>query len=133
MPRRLTDTMNWEEICEHTLTKIGHKLKQGEVSIFRKWFAEREKVGYLFDQTMILRCFRIWQDLQKGLDHFIVISGREGFGKTTLSFQIAAWVNPDGFDIGNVCYGAKSYIDILSKKAEEYTKGLDDGTKKDNK
>ena len=132
MPRKLQDELSWEELCEHTLNKIGHKLKLSEIQIFRNWFAERESVGYLFDPTMILRCFRIWQDLQKGLDHFVVISGREGFGKTTLSFQIAAWVNPQGFTIKNVCYGAKQYLDILSKKADEYVKEIED-EKKQNK
>ncbi len=120
MPKPLEEGMTWEEIYEHIHIKIGHKLKVTEQTTFKKWFMEREGIGYLFDPILILRCFRIWQDLQRDLDHFIVCSGREGYGKTTLSFAVAAWVTPKGFSLDNVCYGAKRYLDILSKKVEEY-------------
>ena len=120
MPAKLEEGKTWEEIHDHIYSQIGHQLKKSEDKTFKKWFMYREKIGFLFDSIMILRCFRIWQEIQKHLDHFIVISGREGFGKTTLSFQIAAWVNPDGFELGNVCYGAKRYLDILSIKAVKY-------------
>ena len=117
MPRRIEDGKTWEQVYEEVNNKIGYKFSKKDRPIFKKWFLYREKVGYLFDAVMILRCFRIWQEIERNLDHFIVISGREGYGKTTLSFAISAWVNPDGFSLANVCYGAKSYLDILSKKA----------------
>lgn len=115
----LTKQYSWEELCGLTLEKIQGSLKATEIPTFKKWFMKREKVGYLFDYQMILRCFRIWQELEQGLDHFLVIAGREGFGKSTFSFQIAAWVNPNGFGLNNICYGTKSYLDILSRKAKE--------------
>jgi hypothetical protein len=120
MSNALEDRMTPTELCEHVLTKIGHKLKSEELETFKKWFIYRvEKVGYLFDYLLVLRCFRIWQELCAGLDHFIVIEGREGFGKSTLSFQIAAWISPDSFDINHICYSAKDYISILQKEAEK--------------
>ena len=76
----LEKQMSWEELCEQTISKLSRKLKPSEVPSFRRWFMYREKVGYLFDYILILRCFRIWQELEQGLDHFIVISGREGLG-----------------------------------------------------
>ena len=130
MPRKIEEGKTWEEVHDHVYNLIGHKLKVSEEKTFKKWFMYREKIGILFDSIMILRCFRIWQEIQKNLDHFIVISGREGFGKTTLSFQIAAWVNPDGFELGNVCYGAKRYLEILSKKAVKYRTA--EGTKSES-
>ncbi len=119
MPRELEKEMPWDKLCIHVLGKIGGKLKKNEIPIFKRWFMDRECLGYLFDYILILRCFKIWQELKDGLDHFIIICGREGFGKSTLSFQIAAWVNPQGFNLKNVCYGAKDYLDILGRKAEE--------------
>jgi len=127
MPRILDQEMNWEELCEYTIKQLGNGLKPKETIMFRKWFIEREVVGKLFDPILTLRCFRIWKELNDNLDHFVVICGREGFGKTTLSFQIAAWVNPN-FDLTNVCYGAKHYLDILSKKANSFHQELNSET-----
>jgi len=115
----LENKYSWDELCEKTLFKLQEKLKEKEIPTFKKWFMERERIGYLFDYQMVLRCFRIWQELQKGLDHFMVLSGREGFGKSTFSFQIASWVNPD-FNLNNVCYGVRDYLDVLSRKVGEY-------------
>ena len=109
---------NWSELCDYVFSKIGNKLGKKDQGTFKKWFMARERVGWLIDIGMVLRCYFIWKELMKGLDHFIVISGREGCGKTTLSFGISAWVTPNGFDLENVCYGAKQYLDILGKKSE---------------
>lgn len=116
---KLEEQMSWEELAEYTTNRLRPKLKPKEVPQFKKWFMEREKVGYRFDPVLILRCFRIWQDLKQGLDHFAVLSGREGAGKTTLSFQIGAWVNPN-FKLDNVTYGAESYINTLDRKLKQY-------------
>jgi len=113
----LEDVMTWKELYNHTLKQIGEKIKPSETTTFKKWFMEREKIGKRFDSVMVLRCFRIWQQLKNKLDHFIVLCGREGFGKSTFSFQIASWVNPN-FDMDNICYGAQSYLNILGKKAK---------------
>lgn len=119
MPKQLLDDMDWEQLCEHVLSKVGHQLKAKEIPTFRRWFIEREKIGYLFDYIMVLRCFRIWQELKDGLDHFIVISGREGYGKSTLSFQMAAWINPN-FRLKHITYDAKQYLDLMGEKAEQH-------------
>ena len=123
MPTRLTDRMTWGELCSHVLTKIH--IKEDELPMFRKWFMKRECVGYLIDPLMIKRCFFIWKELKNNLDHFIVLCGREGFGKSTLSFAIAAWINPS-FDLKNVCYGSKQYLDLLHEKQKEYVAAIDD-------
>lgn len=119
---KLENTMSWEEVHDHLFLKIGRKINKADRPIFKKWFMEREFLGLSFDAIMVLRCFRIWQEIEKGLDHFVVISGREGYGKSTLSFQIAAWINPKGFGLKNICYSAKEYLSVLSKKSEEYSK-----------
>ncbi|MFC1704715.1 hypothetical protein ACFLZ6_00115 [Nanoarchaeota archaeon] len=121
----LEDKYNWSELCDITVGKIEHKLKQKEVPSFKKWFMQREGIGYRFDYQLVLRAYRIWQELQNNLDHFAVISGREGFGKSTLALQLASWVNPN-FQLTNVCYGAKSFLDILGNRADEFIKVYDD-------
>ncbi len=115
----LEEKYNWKELCDLTLGRIKQYLKPREEATFKKWFMAREQLGYLFDYQMILRAFRIWQELKDGLDHFIVISGREGFGKSTFAIQLAAWVNPN-FTMSSICYGARGYLDVLGRKAEEY-------------
>lgn len=118
--------MSWEEICEHVLSKLPTKnfLEKNHPS-FRKWFMKRESLGYSLDPLTILRCYFITQELENKLDHFVVIGGREGLGKSTLSFMIAAWVNPS-FNLDNVCYGAKEYLNILKKKANIKKEDLTD-------
>lgn len=114
----LTNTMSWKEICEHVLGKIGHKIPAAQHDKFRRWFGVREKLGYLFDPVMILRVWTICQELESGLDHFVCLCGREGKGKSTLSFQLAAWVNPDGFSQKNIVFGAAQYLQVLKDKLD---------------
>ncbi len=106
-----------EELYQYHITRIRKLDPKFNPNFFKKWFMERiETVTAVFDSAMIMRCFMIWQDMQRGYDHFVVIAGGEGFGKSTLSFQMASWVNPN-FKLENVCYGARKYIEILQKKA----------------
>jgi len=120
MAKRLEDEYTWEEICDKTIIKIRHGFRlKGEEQKFRKWFMEREIIGYRFDPNMWLRCFKIWQELHNNLDHFIVISGREGCGKSTFANQIAATVNTNHV-VENNCVTAREYIDIMRAKAQEF-------------
>ena len=125
MVAKLTDTMNWEEIAVHVMNRLEGSIKKPEQAKFKKWFLAREGVGYLIDPTLILRAYNIWKEIKNHLDHFVCIEGREGFGKTTLAFALAAWVDPS-FCLTNVCYGAQDYLEILSKKAEAMAKGEHD-------
>ena len=116
IPQLLTEQMSWSELADYTINKLARFLEPSEHKTFKAWFLKREHIGHFFDYGLILRCFRICQEVENNLDHFIVIVGREGLGKSTLSFQIAAWINPN-FVIEHICYGAKAYLDILRKKA----------------
>lgn len=78
---------------------------------------ERETVGYLFDYILVLRCYRIWEELENNLDHFIVCSGREGRGKSTLSIQIASWIYPQ-FNLSHICYDAATFVGLLRLRAK---------------
>lgn len=114
------DKMTWPEICEQTIKKLSKSLgKDDEVNRFRKWFMEREVVGYRFDPIMIFRCYNIWKDLNKDYDHFVVLCGREGSGKTTFGSQIASWIYPK-FRIDNIVYGTGEYLKALKAKMAQY-------------
>lgn len=125
--------MTWEEIYELTYSKLKENIKKEEITSFKNWFMEREKLGYCFDYFLVYRCFKIWKELKNNLDHFVVISGREGLGKSTLAIQMMSWIYPE-LTLDNVTYNAEGFIDLLSKKAE--TEGekeitgiiLDEGT-----
>ena len=106
---------DWNDLCDHILTKIT--IKKGEQKKFREWFMEREPLGLRFDPKMIKRCYFIWKELKKGLDHFIVICGREGWGKSTLAINIAAWIDPR-FTKARIVSNTQEYLEQLHKKAD---------------
>lgn len=110
--------MSWNEICDRVINKIGSALKSdSEIKQFKTWFMEREIIGYRFDPMLILKSYYIGKQLHKNLDHFIVVCGKEGYGKSTIAFQIASWVNPN-FNLNNITYSANGYINILKRKAQ---------------
>jgi len=115
---KLEEQMTWPELCVYTSDRLKFK-NNAEKNKFKEWFMLREKVGYRFDHNLIFRAYKIWCELENNLDHFVVICGREGLGKTTLSIQIASWVWPE-FNIESIVYGSNDYIKLLKKKSEEY-------------
>lgn len=118
MPRTLEKEYTWPELCDLVLARLKEKIPAKEHTQFRKWFMEREKIGFLFDYKMVLRCYNIWKELKNNLDHFIVISGREGLGKSTLAMQIASWIEPS-FSTKDICYNAENFLEILRNRANE--------------
>lgn len=114
--QRLDETMTWQELANKTLNKISHIIPQKEHDKFLKWFAEREKIGYNFDPLLWARCYNIAKELHSNLDHFIVISGREGTGKSTLANQIASCIIPD-HKVENNCVKAEQYVEAMRRKA----------------
>ncbi len=48
--------------------------------------------------------------IKKNYDGFIVISGREGFGKSTLAGQIAVYLDPT-YDLSRCCFTADQFIE----------------------
>jgi len=117
----------WSDLCNHVFSKISDKLPENHHKKFKSWFMKREQIGYRFDYRMILRCYKIWVDLNDNLDHFVVISGREGAGKSTFSFQIASWIIP-WFTENNIVYTAAEYLKKLDKKSKKFLKSMEDGS-----
>lgn len=55
---------------------------------------------------------------KKDYDRFILLTGREGSGKTTLSLQIALYCDPT-FNIDRVCFTPEDFLDAV-ENAEKY-------------
>lgn len=133
---RLDQVYSWKELCNEVwLSLKDRKHCKNKEKLFKKWFMEREALGWLFGRDLVYRAWTISRDLAKGLDHFVVISGREGLGKSTLAMQLAAWVCPN-FVLENIVYGAQSYVTFLQERLVQYNNGdlvstalvLDEGT-----
>lgn len=56
--------------------------------------------------------------IKKNYDGFVLICGREGFGKTTLSFQIAMYCDPT-FNLSRVVFTADQFMDAV-ENADKY-------------
>ena len=101
---------SWEELLNHWLKKFP-RFKGN--SKFKNWFMANKKNGWLFDRMMIARCYKMHCDLvNKNKDHFCLVTGQEGTGKSTLAIQMGAWIDPD-FTAKNVCFTAFEYIQQL--------------------
>lgn len=120
---KLTDSMSWEEIVE----KIMQESKSTNPS-FKKWLLSKKNTGgFFFNSLLYSRLFNIQKAVtEKNADHFIVICGKEGTGKSTLAIQIAAMLDPD-FKVGKICFKMSDYIQQLNycKKGDAYI--LDEG------
>lgn len=105
---------NWSELTDQ---QIGLMQKAGiKVSYrkFREYHLEREKEGHLFDYYLKAHCFNINQKLKDNYDHFIVFSGKEGTGKSTLAIKVCSWIDPN-FNNEKICF---TYEEIIKAVKE---------------
>lgn len=121
MVERLDSKYSWDKLAEIISDRIEKNLedKQFNRSKFITWFMLRKKVGLRFDYKLIHRAYVIWKQLHNEEDHFTVIVGKEGSGKTTLGAQLGAWVSPN-MGLDDMCYAADQYLHKLSQVAENY-------------
>lgn len=56
--------------------------------------------------------------VEQNYDCFIVVTGREGFGKSTLAGQIAAYLDPS-YNIDRCCFTADQFVEA-AEKAKKY-------------
>ena len=95
---------------------------------FKKWFFSNEKNGWLFDTRLVQKCFNIYMDIsvKQDKDHFMLIVGGEGMGKSTLGLQVCSWIDPD-FTPKKVCFTGKDYINQVKKAKRGSCILLDEG------
>lgn len=113
----------WTELAERFATKIEQSqiLSTFDKQKFKDWFMEREQVGILFDYKLMARTYAIWKELANESDHFIVVVGKEGLGKTTLSLQVSSWINPT-MDIDDIAFDMEQYVTTLKGISKEHRK-----------
>lgn len=115
----LDNKYNWDELARYCCNKIrrGFKDKKEEKE-FVDWFMGREKVGWVMDHFAVFKAFKIWKELVDDWDHFTVITGREGSGKSTFAMQNASWVCPN-FTLANLKDTSADYQEALEKRNED--------------
>ena len=136
MAKRITadKNPNWMEIAVRFADNIEKtnflSKKIWKRQEFIDWFIFRVKLlGLLFDWKLIARCYYQWKEIRNEKDHFTVIVGNEGDGKTTLSVQMSAWVAPD-MVLEDICFDMEQYVNRLRLISKDYKKNKREGTDK---
>lgn len=73
---------------------------------------------YFLDGYLVANLDTVKKDIRKDYDSFIVMTGREGYGKSTLAFQIALYLDPS-FCLDRVVFTADQFVDAV-ESAERY-------------
>ena len=81
---------------------------------FKRWLLEREPLGHSVDHIMKARCFKIWSRIRQNKDYFIVISGKERLGKSTLAIKICSWIQPD-WNLDNLCVTFSEIMECIDR------------------
>ncbi len=123
--RKLDEVNTWSELAEIIADRIEQNKfilsNQWNRKDFIAWFLEREGVGLRFDWRLVARAYIIWKDLRNEKDHFTVIVGKEGDGKTTLDLQLLSLVSPN-MALGDVIFDMQHYISKLQWISKDYKK-----------
>lgn len=123
IPLRLDDRYTWDELAElfsDRIEKTGFiDVKEWNRERFKLWFKDRKKIGLRFDWRLVARAYIIWKSLQIHHDHFTVIVGGEGLGKSTLETQFCSWIAPN-MDLKDIVFDMPQYIKKLKHCARDY-------------
>lgn len=123
---KLEDKYSWEQLCERVIVK--GQVKPADQLMFRKWFATKEHLGFLFNDPILWKhAFIIDKKLnKKNKDHFTVVCGKERMGKSTLAAQLNAVVSPQ-FRTESVCFKLKDFIKGVRNSQKGDSFQLDEG------
>ena len=104
--------MSYAELADH----LAGQVQESNNAAFKKFIRSREYVGgRLFDAQTWLYCYKVVkQKLQMQNDQFIVITGVEGTGKSTLALQMASVIDPD-FTVKQIAYTALDFYRLVEK------------------
>lgn len=120
----LESKFSWEEIYQKFIDRFPSM--EGSPR-FKQWFMNNVRNGWLFDRVLVARCYKIYDELvTKDTDHFMLIVGKEGSGKTTLAMQSAAWIDPD-FNLDNVCFTPEHYVEMVKSAKKGSALVVDEG------
>lgn len=105
-----TSEMSYDEVVERDLEKMRKLHVPINQEKFRKYLYEVQSVGNLFDFALKARCYSIRESLKRDYDHCVVIHSKEGQGKSTLSMQIAGYIDQE-WNVSRLCF---TLTDILA-------------------
>ena len=82
-------------------------------------FKYQKTDGYVLDGYLKANLDALHRNVvKKNYDGFVLFVGREGFGKTTLSFQCGRYLDPD-FNLDDVVFNAEQFLEAV-KVAKRY-------------
>jgi energy-coupling factor transporter ATP-binding protein EcfA2 len=118
------DSLTWEE----NVDKILRDCRSSKSNDFRNWLTKKKGMGApFFDSYFHKRLHNIHNAVNyHDSDHFIVLAGKEGCGKSTFAIQIASLLDPT-FNINRVCFKMTDYIDRLRNSKPGQAFILDEG------
>lgn len=121
--RSVRKNYTWPEIIEKILEKNNEQQNKG----FRRWLETKEWIGYHADYLLWFQAYQINKKLnQKDNDHFTIISGLEGSGKTVLGMILAVMVSPT-FSMKHICFSIQDFLNIIDEAQPGDTILLDEG------
>ena len=113
------------EFTQEKYDAVIKKLRKGRDKKFQEWLKSKMCFGFLFDAKTYWYCYKVSEKLQQDYDHFSVISGLEGTGKSTLTSLLAVIVSPT-MSMGHVCYEPEDFIKALTIAKKGDTVWLDE-------
>lgn len=112
--KKMPQTLSWEEF----ITRLKEKWPREKA--FHEWVASKEHLGgrVWFNDLHWRKLYNIQRKvIKKDKDHFIVITGNEGCGKSTIALQCAL-VLYDDFRLKNICVDFEHTVRQFKELAE---------------
>lgn len=113
----------WPEIVELILEHS----KEEDNKRFREWLFSKEFIGYHADYFLWRQAYGIQKKINtEDNDHFTVIAGIEGSGKSLLGLIMAAMVSPT-FSMKHICFSISDFLKVIKEVKKGDTLMLDEG------
>lgn len=115
--------MSWEEICKNIMFKSKLNNKK-----YYEWLLSKENLkGVFFNPLMWKKLYLIQKEVNNDdMDHFIVNTSREGFGKSTFSIQQACVLDPN-WNLNKLLYEPSQLIERIKNSNPGDCLVLDEG------
>ncbi len=119
--------MSWPERVELIMQQSHCDSKDFKEWLLTKGELNKEHGSYFFHSILWHRCFEIQKSVLKhNQDHFIVVTGGEGSGKSTLSKQVGGVLDPT-FSEKNLIHTKEMFIDAVRYFKPGQVLWLDEG------
>ena len=113
----------WPEVVELILEKNNEQSNKG----FKEWLMTKEHIGYYIDYFMWMLAYGIQKKITtEDNDHFTVICGTEGSGKTVLALLLGALVSPT-LSMKHICFSIHDFLAVIKDAKPGETIILDEG------